>query len=132
MRTLLAIFFLLLPSILLWIKWYHEYTEKLLDTAERRICLILLGSYIVVIAVFGAESVEGIEDRMPGSDYFKSFLSCYAYPGIGFAIVLFPKVAAEFTRHYLPLARANLLGLFSVFGWFILVISALWGVIVHG
>lgn len=132
MRTFQAISFLLLPSMLLWIKWYHEYTEKLLDTAESRVCLVLLGSYIIVILVFGAESVEGIENRIPSSDYFRSFLSFYVYPGAGFAIVLFPKVAAEFTRHYLPLARVNLLGLFSVFGWFILVVSALSGVIVHG
>lgn len=82
--------------------------------------------------MFGAESVEGIENRIPDSGYFRSFLSFYVYPGIGFATVLFPKVAAEFTEHYLQLARVNLLGLFSVFGWFVLAVSALWGVIVHG
>lgn len=131
MRTALAICFLLLPSMLLWIKWRYEYTEKLLDAPEQRICLLFLIIYIVVIVVFGAESVEGIENRLLDYNYPKRFFSFYVCPGIGFGIVLFPKVAVEFTEHYLPLAKANLLNLFSIFGWLLLMASALWAGLYH-
>lgn len=125
MITLLALFTLLLPIALLWFRWRVQYDGKLSDTIESRICLVILISYAIVIVVFGSPAVEGIGHNAWHHRSLRRFLAFYLLPGIGFGIILFPEMAARWRNHYLYLARTNSLGSHTIYGWLILVMSAI-------
>lgn len=121
MKTMLAITFLLSPSIYLSIKTRIEYEEKLKYSYGNLLVLLLFITYVLLIFSFGASWVDGTYDESPYSNLgFKLFPLFFIFPGIAVGMILFPKISAEFTNLHMPLLSINSLESFKYIGWIFL------------
>lgn len=124
METIAAIIFLLLPGAVFWVKNNADYGSSSSFGVVGKSLIILLAFYIFTIILLGAEQVQGANSLLNNIN-LKKFGAFFIFPGVGIAIILFPKIAAEYSENYLRQASANALEIFSVVGWVILFISAL-------
>ncbi len=131
MKNTLAITFLILPSILLGIKYHLEYEKKINISLDGLAIIILLTIYIIFILAVGANRVEGIEHIYGSSFDLKRFGAFFILPGISTSIVLFPKIAAEYTNDYISLAKSGKLNSYKFVGWLLFIFSILAASIYH-
>jgi hypothetical protein len=132
MKNIMAIICLSLPSLLLGIKCRIEYGSKIQLSFGGWIALTVLIVYILLVAVFGANNIEGLDENYLIGENLKRFSAFFIFPGISIAIILFPKVAAEYTEYYLPLVKTGSLSAFSLAGWTLLFISVLSALVWYG
>ena len=118
MKSILAITFLLSPSIHLSIRTRAEYEEKLQYSFGNLLALFLLITYVLLISSFGASWVDGTLNSSPYSSLgFKIFPLFFIFPGIAVGIILFPKISAEYTNLHMHLMTINSLESFKFIGW---------------
>ena len=122
METFSAIACLLLPSAFLGLKSVYEYGKRPSFGIGGVIAFIFLTIYVLLVAFMGADRLQGIESEISGFN-LKRFGAFFVFPGIGLSLILFPKIAAEYSDNYFKLVSGNALGAYSLIGWAVLVLS---------
>ena len=123
MKSIIAIICLVLPSLLLAIKHRIEYGRFIQLSFSRAAILAMLVAYIFYVAIDEVNYIETVDGNQALSGYAKRFFILFILPGISISIIFFPKIAAEYTAFYSPLAKTALLDYFSLIGWALLFLS---------
>ena len=88
---------------------------------------MLLVAYAVAILLLGVEPVAGLERF--SLDRLERILYSFLFPGMAFAIILFPAVFSTLFGKATSFSEPWVFDHFALVGWFILVLLALQGIL---
>ena len=120
METLVQLVVLVSLPIYLGVRHYSEYEsfDNTLWGLSEKFATGLLLAYVCFFLLVGKEYLYSLQEF--GADYRK-FSTFFIYPSFGFAIAMFPRIAAEYCDNYIDLAAAGMCRVVSIFGWLLLV-----------
>ncbi|MFT4940548.1 MAG: hypothetical protein ACI88A_003605 [Paraglaciecola sp.] len=93
---------------------YETFQDEKIWGKSEKIATLLLMSYLVLIVLLGKGGLYQMSEY--GSDYRK-FGTFFFVPSMGFAIAMFPRVAAEFFDNYIQMASTGSSRVVALFGW---------------
>ena len=132
METSIAILSLVLPSVLLGTKFRMDHGEFIEWSFGRILVVIFVAVYVVLILNLEVKGIQGIDRDFYFREYAPRFVVFFMLPGMSAALILYPKIAAEFSDVYLPLVKSDMLDYFAAIGWalmilFLVSVSILYG-----
>ena len=119
METLISIVVLIAIPTILAVRHFNEYgsfDQPNIWGASEKVATALFLIYVGMVLALGKSGIYSFYEPV-SQIRDPRFTLFFLMPSFGFGIVMFPRIAAEFSENYLPMLRSGMLRYFGIYGW---------------